>query len=365
MKCHYIKSLITIIALTCVWLPAISAHSYAAVLLQDDEDAEEAVSEEEYEAYIEQSDAYMAAINEEDPLKRGDMLIAFMEKYPDSTLIESHVKPAYVSLMNECYQNQKWEALETLSEKWLELFPGNEQAVSFAATSALQLKHNDKSLKYLLIFYKMQPNAQTARAIAQLYDQQGNFDKYVEWCETTYTYPEYSMDYTLRYEILRKYIDAGNMAKATEYANKTLKVLDAAQAPDAAGKKVMRTIRRECYQILAINYFESQKYNEAIKYFDLALKIEKYQDGFYYIAQCYWRLGNPEKAHDYFAAAEILGGNMTDRAKELKEELYKALHNNTLIGIEKVHKRAQSIIDSYATTNTAQKKTEKSREENS
>ena len=58
---------------------------------------------------------------------------------------------------------------------------------------------------------------------------------------------------------------------------------------------------------------------------------------------------------------------MTEKAKEYKEELYKTLHNNTLIGIEKVHKRAQTIIDSYSTgqAGSAQKKTELPREMNS
>jgi len=363
MKCHNNKSFPTFIVLTAALLLIFGVHSYAAAFFQEEE-GEEALTQEEYEAHVAQTDAYMAAIDEEDPLKRGDMLLEFFEIYPESALIESHIKPAYTILLSECYQNQRYEELEALSEKWLELYPGNRQTISFAATAAEQLKHNEKYLKYLLELYKMEPNAGTARVISQLYDQAGNFEKYVEWCETTFTYPEFSVDYTLRYEILKKYANAGNVAKATECAKKTLEVLDSAGQPDAAGRKVRQAIRRECNHLIAINHYEGQRYDKAMKHFDSALKIEKFQDGFYYIAQCYWRMGNPEKAHDYFAAAEILGGNMTNKAKQYKEELYKTLHNNRLTGIEKVHKRAQTILDSYS-TDSAQKKTERPRELNS
>ena len=67
-----------------------------------------------------------------------------------------------------------------------------------------------------------------------------------------------------------------------------------------------------------------------------------------------------ELAHDYFAAAELYGGDLTAKAKENKEQLYKPLHNNSLIGIEKVMKRAQAILDKYpdAVASTSQKKTE-------
>jgi tetratricopeptide (TPR) repeat protein len=323
MKCCYKKSFIISIALVAMLLPISKSH--AAALFQDNQEEVFTGTQEEYDALVAQTDAYMAAINEQDPLKRGEMLREFFTKYPKSDLIESHVKPAYLALMGECYQNEKWADLETLAEKWLEMFPNNQQTISFAATAALKLQHNDKYLKYLLVLYNMEPTAGGARAITQLYDQKGDFDNFVKWAQTCFTYPEYSVDYTLRYQILTKYADAGNTAKATEYAKKTLEVLDKAPKPDAAGQKTMLTIRYECDHIIALSY---------------------------------WRLGDPEKAHDYFAAAELLGGNITQQAKQHKEDLYKTLHNNTLIGIEKVHKRAQAIIDSYVKADDAQKKTE-------
>ena len=358
MKSRYKFSFITFIAYCSFLLPGAGFNGFAAVPFQEEAAEEEEMTAEEVDAYNEQLDAYMAAVNEEDLLKRGDMLLQFMVKYPDSKLTEPYIKPAYAALLNQCYQDKKYQELEPLAEKWLKLYPENLQTISYAATAAKELKHDKKFLDYLLKLYDMNPTVGGAYEIAKLYDEQGNFDKYIEWCEKTFTYPEFSVDYTLRFQILTKYADKTDFVKASEYAEKILQVLDVAPKPDAAGMVIMRTIRRECNRVIAFNYFDKKEYMEAIKFYKKALKVEKYQGGFYYIGQCYWRLQNPEEAHDYFAAAELMGGDLTEKAKEHKEELYRTLHNNTLIGIDKVHKRAQAIIDSYSEADAAQKKTE-------
>ncbi len=48
----------------------------------------------------------------------------------------------------------------------------------------------------------------------------------------------------------------------------------------------------------------------------------------------------------WYAKAELQGGEIAPKAKENLEQLYKALHNNTLIGIEKVYRRAKEQPES-------------------
>ena len=354
MKCGYkVGFIIVVFTLIVLLIPGGTSFAF----YQEEED----MTPEEYEAYNEQYEAYMAATEEQDPLKRGDMLIEFLEKYPNSKDFESYAVAAYEQLLVSCAQNEQYKELEVLSEKWLERNPDDIQTIGFAASAAIKLKDDEKSLKYLLKIYEIEPTVDRALLIAQIYDEMGNFEKYVEWCEIVFTYPEYSVDYTLRYNLVQRFLGKKDMAKAGAYAEKTLEVLDAAEKPDAETQKKFRTIRRNCYHILALNLFEQDKFKEAIKYFKNALNNEKYQEGFYYIGECYWRLKDPEKACDFFAAAEMMDGPLTKLAKENKEKLYKPLHNDTLIGIEKVHKRAQAILDSYPDSNGAQKKTELSK----
>ena len=363
MKCHISYYYIAVIAFALILFPAVGPNLEGAPLFQDaagGTESEEYEDEAAYEEAQKEYDAYMKASEEPDLLKRGDMLIEFIKTYPESDLIESYVKPTYIRLLSDCSENKNFEELEILSEKWLELYPDNTRAIAFAYNAAVQLGHDEKSLKYALKIYEIQPTAVLAEFVAQTYDKLGNFEKYVEWCEKVFTYPEFSVDYTLRFKIMSKYADAGNFPKAAEYAEQIIKVLKSAEKPDAAGQESLHTIQRICYHIIGINYFEKDKFKEAIKSFENALKFESYQEGFYYIARCYWGLNDPELAHDYFAAAELFGGDLTEKSKDYKEQLYKPLHNNSLIGIEKVMRRAQAIIDKYAdpVASTSQKKTE-------
>jgi len=328
-------------------------NAYAVTLFQEEE-LEEELTPEEITAHNEQIDIYTVAINEQDLLKRGDMLIDFIAKYPESELLELYVLPAYPRLLFECSQNNKYQELEILAEKWLDLYPDNLEAIAHAATAAEQLGHNEKFLKYLLIIYDMEPMGERAWFIADTYDKIGNLEKYVEWCEKTYTYPEYSGDYTLRLKLVQRFLEIENIDKASTYAAKTLEVFDAAENPDAAQQENIRSKRRICHHIIALKLYKEDKFQEAIKSFESALKAETYQEGFYRIGLCLWELKEGETAHDYFSAAELMGGEYTEKAKDYKEQLYKESHNNTLIGIEKVHKRAQALIDSYSASDAAQ-----------
>jgi tetratricopeptide (TPR) repeat protein len=358
MKCRYKICFITVLAFAVFSMAG--AVAFAAVLFQDDAAAEETAAEdmtqEEYDAYTKLYDTLTAAINEEDPAKRCDMLLAFIAKYPDSEYVESNAKPTYRTALYQLSDNKKYQELGVLAEKWLERYPDDLGTIGYAATAALQLKDDEKSLKYLLKIYELTPTADGARAIAQTYDKLGNFDKYVEWCEKVFTYPEFSIDYTLRFNLVQRFLKAENLPKATEYARKTLEVIEAAPPPDAAGRKTLSTIRRNCYNIIASALYMEDKFEEAKQAYEHALKTELYQEGFYRIGLCLWKLKD-EMARDYFAAAELMTGEYTEKAKEYKEQLHKESHNQTLVGIEKVHKRAQAIIDSFSNPD-AQKKTE-------
>jgi hypothetical protein len=51
-----------------------------------------------------------------------------------------------------------------------------------------------------------------------------------------------------------------------------------------------------------------------------------------------------EEAILYYAKAELTGGEYAPKAKARLEKLYKALHNDTLIGIDKIYKRAKESL---------------------
>src|SRR5512144_1225426 len=93
-----------------------------------------------------------------------------------------------------------------------------------------------------------------------------------------------------------------------------------------------------------MNQYDKDKYAEAIKNLDLALKAERFDAAYYYIGLCQWKLDKVEEAIDSFAKAVLLKGDVSADARGHLEKLYKALHNNTTIGIEKVYRRAEAEL---------------------
>ena len=128
MKCYYRSFLFALLAMGIVNFPESVKGRTLTESLWEEEAAEEetAYSEEEY-------NAYMSAANEPDYEKRGAMLFAFMEKYPKSTLM-SYIKSAYENLLFVCSEEKKYEQLEPLAEKWLQLHPGDLQTMAWTGS---------------------------------------------------------------------------------------------------------------------------------------------------------------------------------------------------------------------------------------
>jgi tetratricopeptide (TPR) repeat protein len=305
------------------------------------------VPQEQEDYTDEEYDAYEKATTEPDLDKRGTMLLAFMEKYPKSKL-KSYIVTAYQTLMYEYQKSQKYAKLEPLAEQWLKYYPDDLQTVAYIAESAQMLGQDKKFLEYGLKIFEQKPSAKLAGYISQSYEKVGDKEKYLEWTQKLFTYPEYDGNYSIRMMFVKKYADEKNLDKAAEYANLALKSLEVAKKQegqsDADFQKDKTTVRRYCYFINGMSLYEKEKYAESIKNLEVALKVERFDAAYYYIGLSLWKLDKVEEAIMAFAKAVVLKGDTSPQAKEHLEKLYKALHNNTVIGIEKVYRRAEAEL---------------------
>ena len=83
---------------------------------------------------------------------------------------------------------------------------------------------------------------------------------------------------------------------------------------------------------------------EAVSTFKQAIGVERYAEGYYKIALVLDGQKKIEEAIPYYAAAELMGGEDAPKAKSRLEALYRALHNDTLVGIDKAYNKGKELL---------------------
>ncbi len=344
MKCRFQMLLFALLAFAAALFSSAVTARANTELQQSKAAAQNQAQEQEPEYSEDEYNAYDTAAKEPDLQKRGSMLIAFIQKYPKSKLM-SYVDSAYKSLLFESSNNKKYEDLELLAEQWLKIHPNNFDTIARIAEAAEKLGHDEKCVQCLLELYQMQPTGSMAYNIAQTYKKMKNRAKYIEWTEAVFKYTEFEADFMLRLDLVQLYMNSKDLSKASEYARATLKSADSVKEPSADTQKQLRKVRHACYDIVGRNLIEQDKFAEAINAFQQALKMEKYGEGYYYIALCLRKQDKIDDAMLWYAKAEQQGGETASKAKENLEQVYKALHNGNLTGIDKIYRRAKEQPD--------------------
>jgi tetratricopeptide (TPR) repeat protein len=336
MRCHPKVLLFATLLLAAAFFPNAGIAAALAEVTQDkaaDEEKETEYGEEEYNAYD-------AASKEPDFSKRATMLLEFMGKYPKSSLM-SYIKPAYENMLHECSQAKQYALLEPLAEKWLKLNPSSIQTIAYIAEAAEKLGHDQKCVECLEEIYRMEPSGSMANNILQTYKKIKNQAKVSEWADKIFKMPEYDADFGMRYDFVTRYMEAKNSAKAAEYARLTLKATDLVKEPSKEVQEQLRKVRYACHLVIGTSLYDDGKFAEAVKSLQQALRFEKHGEPYYYIGMSQWKQDRTEDAMLSFARAELQGGDIAPQAKEKVEFLYKKMHNETTVGIEKIYRRAK------------------------
>jgi tetratricopeptide (TPR) repeat protein len=306
---------------------------------------------QEEEPYtVEEYDDYEKAKDEKDGDKKIAALLAFMEKYPKSKL-QPYITNEYKTLVYEYQKTQNYAKLKPAAEKWLKYEPNDLPTIAYITEASQKLGDDKTFLEYGQKVYAAKPSGSLAYFMAQTYKKMGDEVKYKEWVQKTLSYPEFSSRFDLWMEYVDKYAKEKNLVKATEYGDLTLKALESAKKPDATSeadwRKAVRDTKRGCHYIKGLHLYEKEKYADSIKELEQALSVDpRFDMAYYYIGLSQWKLGKVEneEAPLTFAKAYLLKGEIAEQAKDHLEKIYKALHNNTLVNVQKVYDRAKEEL---------------------
>jgi tetratricopeptide (TPR) repeat protein len=336
MKRHPKMFIFALLILAAAFFPVAAVGSGSAELPQ-----QKAAAEEEETPYDEvEFGAYENAVKEPNLEKRGTMLLDFIQKYPKSALM-SYIKGGYENLLRECSQAKQYALLEPHAEKWLKIYPNDINTLAYIAEAAQKLGNDQKYVQRLEEIYTLSPQGNYAVEILQTYRRIKIPAKINEWTDKVFKMPEYEADFGLRFDYVQKSMEAKNSAKAAEYAHLTLKSADLVKEPSREVQEQLRKVRYACHLVIGTNLYDEGKFAESIKSLQQALRIEKDGEPYYYIGMCQWKQDQIEEATLSFARAELQGGSIAPQAKEKVEQLYKALHNGNLTGIDKVYRKAK------------------------
>ncbi|HSW39531.1 MAG TPA: hypothetical protein VLL97_08580 [Acidobacteriota bacterium] len=311
-----------------------SAASYAE---------DKSLSEEETDYTEEEYNAWAKADQETYPLRRGELLLEFIKQYPKSTLMP-HIEASYATLLFEIFEAGQYAELEILAEKWLERNPKDMQLLAYLAQATEKLGKLEECIGYLQRIFELEPKGAIALQIARMAHKLGKTDMYLQWAGKLLKHPEFENDVPLRFELMQFYISKNDMAKATEYAREVIRAAGTISKPDAKTEKFMRVALRQSHNVIGVSYFNQENFREAIKAFQQAISAERYGEGFFWIGMSQWELREVDDAMVSLAKAELLGGDIGVRAKDRLEQLYRGMHNQTLVGIDKIYRKAREEL---------------------
>jgi tetratricopeptide (TPR) repeat protein len=263
---------------------------------------------------------------EKDPAKAATMIEGVMALLPT----EAAVKAENIAAGVEDYlKNQLTASQNSLS---LALY-----------TVYVQSKNYPKAAEVLEKMYAKNPDKNLLFELAKIY-KLFNKDKYLEFGQKIIAEVPIEQSFATAFELVPEYIQKQDMKTATELLTKVLNVYGD-KAPPNVQEAAWNASRAWAYNVLASVALSSKDYPKAVELFEKVVKFDPKQEAaYYYIGQSKWRMKEHEGAINAFAKCVVLGGANSAKAKQPMEDLYKALHNNTLDGLDKVLEKAKADL---------------------
>jgi tetratricopeptide (TPR) repeat protein len=295
---------------------------------------------------VEEYSAYQAITGEADPTKKMDLILKFFKTYPKSALTQ-HVTADFQTMLKNLQDAKKWSQSITVGRQFLTVFPDDNYTIALVATAYAETKDYRNFVILGEEVYKANPNGNLAYSMAKAYQNLGNNAKLAEWAEKTVAkLPE---NHEMLLELAKIYVDANRTAEADKYAKQCLKVIQAAAKPEQSSEKDWTAYKNYaqmmCYYIIGKIAYDRQSWAQAITNLEQHLKFNARNDmAYYYLGESYWQARNTILALKNYAKASLLGGNAAGPARQKLESMWKASHQGSLAGLDKVIAAAKAEL---------------------
>jgi len=290
--------------------------------------------------------AYQAITGETDIAKKSDLITQFFKTYPKSTL-KQHVVADFQTALKTLEDGKKWTQLITVGREFLSAVPDDTYTIALVAAAYSETKNYSQFVVFGEAAYKSNPSPNLAYAMAKAYKSLGNTAKFLSWAEITVS--KLPDNYEMLLELASGYGDLNRTAEAEKYARLCLKAMQAAAKPEQTSEKDWTAYKTHalmaCYYIIGSTAYQKTDYVNAISNLENSLKYNTRNDMAYYLlGMSYWNTRKLDMAAKNFAKAELLGGNIAPSARQQLENMWKASHQGSLTGLDRVRAVAKAEL---------------------
>lgn len=274
------------------------------------------------DTYAEEYAFYQKAEQEKDPAKQKALVLEFIQKYKSSQL-DPNISYLYFQ-HNEAYRQQgAWQQMANAAEKYLQHRPSDQNAASAATEAYQKLGQPGKLIEFGTRLYNQNPTAAAAYLVANAYKSINDFANFEKWAMRTVSLAPNNI------EMLIQLIDskwrAGDLAKAAEYGQKTIKGLENSPADEPTNQA-----RSFAHRAIGEDAYIKGDFSTAQEHFAVSVEQDPKNDfGHFRLGYCYWRSGKIDAAINSFAKAVVLKGTNVRQARQEMYGLLQQRYGNT------------------------------------
>jgi tetratricopeptide (TPR) repeat protein len=280
---------------------------------------------------------------EPDAQKRADMYLAFVKAHPQSRMIP-HVSSYYNEIVTTHAKAGAWPKVVSMNEAFLALVPDDKAATASLLGAYFQTQNFAKTAELGEKVYAATPDKGVAFVLATSYLQLKNIEKFAPYAEKTIAEFPIEQTYHMFLPLASVYAAKKDLGKAADYAGKLMAAFGD-KVPPGIEEKAWNQSRAGAYTLMGRSAYDKKDYAKTIELYEKAAKALPQEDEpYFFIGLSKWQNKDTEGAVASLAKAVVLKKALAPKAQEQLEKLYKALHNDTLDGLDQVLAKAKSEL---------------------
>lgn len=193
--------------------------------------------------------------------------------------------------------------------------------------------------------YAASQDISMASTLVEIYLKMQNWDKFLAYGDKLLAAYPMEKSYTIALQMAQVYFQKQDSAKGFELMGKVMDTFGD-KPPQGMQEEAWNAQRAAFNSLKGADAYKQKDYAKAIEFYERAVKLSPKSDDspYYFIGMSKWNSKDQQGAVDAFAKCIALNKTYAQKAKGYMEELWKALHNGALDGMDEAISKAKAEL---------------------